>query len=53
MPANMPIGTVVGTVSQTDSIILFDEWSQQSFLTEKLANELALQPREFENISLS
>ena len=33
--------------------ILFDEGSQRSFLTEKLAKELALTPYKFETISLS
>jgi len=47
------IGTIVGPDSQTDANILFDEGSQRSFLTEKLANELALQSHTFENISLS
>lgn len=47
------VGIVVGAGSQTDANILFDEGSQRSFLTEKLANELALQPHKFENISLS
>ena len=45
--------TVVGTDSQTYANILFDEGSQRSFLTEKLASELALQPHKFESISLS
>ena len=47
------VGTVVGAGSQIDANILFDEGSQRSFLTEKLASELALQPHKFENISLS
>ena len=47
------IATVLGTDSQTEANILFDEGSQQSFLTEKLANELAVEPHKFEHISLS
>jgi len=38
---------------QSEANVLFDEGSQQSFLTEKLASELALTPFKFENISLS
>ncbi|XP_065883974.1 uncharacterized protein [Dysidea avara] len=47
------IVTVVGTSLQTEANVLFDEGSQRSFLTEKLANDLELTPYRFENISLS
>ena len=47
------IATVVGTSLQTEANVLFDEGSQRSFLTEKLANDLELTPYRFENISLS
>ena len=47
------IATVVGTDSQTEANILFDEGLQHSFLTEKLAHELTLTPCRQENIYLS
>ena len=47
------IATIVGTDLQMEANILFDEGSQQSFLKEKLARELALTPYKFETISLS
>ena len=46
------IATVVGTSMKTEANILFDERQQQSFFTEKLAEELALTPYKFETISL-
>jgi len=47
------IATVVGTDLQTEANILFDEGSQRSFLTQKLARELALTPYKVETINLS
>jgi len=47
------IATVVGTDLQMEANILFDEGSQRSFLTEKLAGELALTPCKVETINLS
>ena len=47
------IATVVGTDSQTEANVLFNEGSQRSFITEKLASELAVQPYRFESINLS
>ena len=38
------IATVIGTDSQTEANILFNEGSQCSFLTERLASELTLSP---------
>ena len=47
------IATAVERHSQTQASVLFDEGSEWSFLTEKLAGELAVEPYRFENISLS
>ena len=47
------IATVVGRDLQTEANVLFDEGSQRTFLTEKVASELAVESYRLENISLS
>ena len=47
------IATVVNDDLQAEANILFDEGSQRTFITEKLANMLALLPHKSEHINLS
>ena len=47
------IATVVGNGSQAEANVLFDEGSQRSFLTEKLATTLVVTPHRSEKINLS
>ncbi|XP_062596767.1 uncharacterized protein LOC134258250 [Saccostrea cucullata] len=56
-PTNVLLKTAIAPVSHenqtTDANILFDEGSQRSFITEKLANELEITRRRSEAIKLS
>ncbi|XP_061184416.1 uncharacterized protein LOC133192421 [Saccostrea echinata] len=56
-PTNVLLKTAIAPVSHenqtTDANILFDEGSQRSFITEKLANELEITQRKSEAIKLA